>query len=84
MQTFSGFKLVHEQPLPELNSAARFYRHAKTGAELLSLVNDEYGASGIVRPSFDDNKVFGVTFRTPPRDPVSRCCLSWQGYRKCL
>ena len=56
MQIFSGFMLVREQPLPELNSAARFYRHAKTGAELLSLVND------------DDNKVFGVTFRTPPRD----------------
>ena len=56
MQIFSGFMLVHEQPLPELNSAARFYRHAKTGAELLSLVND------------DDNKVFGVTFRTPPRE----------------
>ena len=56
MQIFSGFMLVREQPLPELNSAARFYRHAKTGVELLSLVND------------DDNKVFRVTFRTPPRD----------------
>ena len=56
MHIFSGFMLVHEQPLPELNSAARFCRHAKTGAELLSLVNE------------DDNKVFGVTFRTPPRD----------------
>lgn len=55
MQIFSGFMLVHEQPLPELSSVARFYRHAKTGAELLSLVND------------DDNKVFGLTFRTPPR-----------------
>ena len=56
MEIFSGFMLVREQVLPELNSAARFYRHAKTGAELLSLVND------------DENKVFGVTFRTPPRD----------------
>jgi presequence protease len=56
MQIFSGFTLVRERTLPELNSAARFYRHIKTGAELLSLVND------------DDNKVFGVTFRTPPRD----------------
>jgi presequence protease len=28
----------------------------KTGAELLSLIND------------DDNKVFGITFRTPPKD----------------
>src|SRR5215470_15245290 len=56
MQIFSGFMLVREQPLPELNSAARFYRHAKTGAELLSIVND------------DENKVFGITFRTPPSD----------------
>ena len=56
MEIFSGFMLVREQVLPEPNSAARFYRHAKTGAELLSLVND------------DDNKVFGVTFRTPPCD----------------
>jgi presequence protease len=56
MEIFSGFTLVRERSLPEFNSEARFYRHAKTGAELLSLVND------------DDNKVFGVTFRTPPRD----------------
>ena len=54
MEIFNGFKLVREQALPELNSAAQFYRHAKTGAELLSLVND------------DENKVFGATFRTPP------------------
>jgi len=32
------------------------YRHKKTGAELLSVHND------------DDNKVFGITFRTPPTD----------------
>ena len=56
MGIFNGFKLVREQALPELNSAAQFYRHAKTGAELLSLVND------------DENKVFGATFRTPPLD----------------
>ena len=56
MQIFNGFELLREQALTELNSTARFYRHAKTGAELLSLVND------------DENKVFGVTFRTPPRD----------------
>ena len=56
MEIFSGFRLVRERSLPEFNLAARFYRHAKSGAELLSLVND------------DDNKVFGVTFRTPPRD----------------
>jgi presequence protease len=56
MHSFNGFELLREQALPELDSAARFYSHAQTGAELLSIVND------------DDNKVFGVTFRTPPRD----------------
>jgi hypothetical protein len=50
------FDLVREQPLPEVNSLARLYRHRGTGAELLSLVND------------DENKVFGITLRTLPRD----------------
>lgn len=39
-----------------MSSLARLYRHKKTGAKVLSLVND------------DENKVFGVTFRTPPED----------------
>ena len=52
--TTDGFELLREQDIPELNTRARLYRHAKTGAELLSLEND------------DENKVFGITFRTPP------------------
>jgi len=51
-----GFELVREQDIPELNTRARIYRHVATGAELLSLEND------------DENKVFGITFRTPPSD----------------
>ena len=51
-----GFELLKEQKIPELNSMARLYRHVKTGAELLSLEND------------DENKVFDITFRTPPAD----------------
>src|SRR5437588_5124574 len=43
-----GFELLREQNLAEINSEARYYRHLKTGAELLSLVNG------------DENKVFGV------------------------
>src|SRR5262245_33943694 len=54
--TAHGFELAREDTIPEIASTTRLYRHAKTGAELLSLVND------------DENKVFGVTFRTPPRD----------------
>lgn len=49
-----GFELLREQAIPELNSRARYYRHARTGAELLALLND------------DENKTFGVAFRTLP------------------
>jgi presequence protease len=52
--TMHGFDLVREQLISELNTQARLYRHVKTGAELLSLKND------------DENKVFGITFFTPP------------------
>ncbi len=51
-----GFELIRTQDIPELNTRGRLYRHVKTGAELLSLEND------------DENKVFGITFRTPPAD----------------
>lgn len=56
MTTIHGFNLQKEQYIKELNSQVRFFRHAKTGAELLSLSNS------------DENKVFGITFRTPPFD----------------
>lgn len=54
-QTY-GFELVREQEIRELNTVARLYRHVKTGAELLSMIND------------DENKVFGITFCTLPTD----------------
>jgi hypothetical protein len=50
------FELIFEKQIPELKSVARFYRHIPTGAELLSIINE------------DDNKVFGICFRTPPSD----------------
>lgn len=56
MALHHGFQLLRTQDIPELNSTGRLYRHARTGAELLSLEND------------DDNKVFGVTFLTLPHD----------------
>lgn len=51
-----AFELLREQYIDELKSRARIYRHIQTGAELISLEND------------DENKVFGITFRTPPTD----------------
>ncbi len=56
MTSMYGFELLQKQHIAELNSTAMLYRHAKTGAELLSLSND------------DENKVFAVSFRTPPKD----------------
>ncbi|MCO6453193.1 MAG: insulinase family protein [Caldilineales bacterium] len=56
MTTRHGFALIKETEIAELNTYARLYRHTQSGAELLSLSND------------DENKVFGVTFRTPPED----------------
>ena len=50
------FELIREQVLAEINSTVRYYRHARTGAELLSLINT------------DENKVFGISFATPPSD----------------
>ena len=56
MPLLHGFELLRDEEIKELNSRALLYRHAQTGAELLSLIND------------DENKVFGITFRTPPSD----------------
>ncbi|MDY6972960.1 MAG: insulinase family protein [Thermodesulfobacteriota bacterium] len=56
MAIIHGFQLKKEQDIKEIATRARFFRHARTGAELLSLTND------------DENKVFGITFRTPPLD----------------
>jgi len=51
-----GFEIIRDQTVPELNSRARIWRHVQTGAELLSIEND------------DSNKAFGIMFRTPPPD----------------
>lgn len=51
-----GFTLTRETIVEEYRITARHYLHDRTGAELLSLLND------------DSNKVFGITFRTPPSD----------------
>lgn len=56
MTTTHGFELLRDEQISELNTRAKLYRHVKTGAELLSLEND------------DENKCFGITLRTPPED----------------
>lgn len=56
MKELYGFVLTKEIEVSEINSKVLLYRHIKTGTELMSIIND------------DENKVFGVTFRTPPSD----------------
>ncbi len=58
MSVHAAFELVATRRVRSRRdqSAGRLYRHKKTGAEVLSLVND------------DENKVFGITFKTPPED----------------
>ncbi len=56
MTTHDGFELLQEREIPEINTNARLFRHVQTGAQLLSLENQ------------DENKVFMITFRTPPSD----------------
>ena len=41
-----GFECIRMQEIPELNTRAEIHVHKKTGAELLSMMND------------DENKVF--------------------------
>jgi Zn-dependent M16 (insulinase) family peptidase len=52
----NNFELVRSEEIKELNTGAKIYRHIPTGAEILSMEND------------DENKCFGIAFRTPPSD----------------
>jgi Zn-dependent M16 (insulinase) family peptidase len=56
MSDLYGFERISSRDIPEFRTRAELFRHIKTGAQLLSMAND------------DENKAFGITFRTPPRD----------------
>lgn len=53
---YHGFRLLEEKEVKETNSVVRLFLHEKSGARLLYMENE------------DDNKVFSITFRTPPKD----------------
>ncbi|MCX7904349.1 MAG: insulinase family protein [Caloramator sp.] len=55
-QVYHGFRLLEIRDIKEINSKAYIFEHEKTGARLLKIYND------------DDNKVFSISFRTPPND----------------
>jgi hypothetical protein len=52
--THPAYEVVNKDVVEEYGAYCTMYRHKKSGAELLSVSND------------DENKVFGITFRTPP------------------
>lgn len=55
-RSYHGFRLLEEKHVKEVNSLVRLFMHEKSGAKLLHMEND------------DDNRVFSITFRTPPPD----------------
>jgi len=55
-KTYHGFRLLEASHVDEINSDAKLFVHEQSGARLLHLGNE------------DDNKVFSITFRTPPED----------------
>lgn len=55
-ELLNGFRLEETVKVNEINSIAKVYIHNKSGAKVLYLEND------------DDNKVFSISFRTPPKD----------------
>ena len=70
----NNYKLIEEKYIDEVASNCKVYTHIKTGARVLTLENN------------DDNKAFGIGFRTPPERGngvchiVEHCVLS--GSRK--
>jgi len=55
-KTYHGFRFDREKKIGEINSTGRIFVHEKSGARFLSISNE------------DDNKVFSISFRTPPPD----------------
>ncbi|MBP1743128.1 MAG: peptidase, partial [Firmicutes bacterium] len=55
-EIYCGFRVVEKQPIRDVDSEGLIFEHEKSGARLLFLKNK------------DDNKVFSISFRTPPKD----------------
>lgn len=55
-ENYSGFKLIQEEEIKEIEAIGRIFYHEKSGATLISIANS------------DPHKVFTITFQTPPHD----------------
>lgn len=56
LDTLPAYELLEQRPLQDLNSIGYRLLHKKTGAKIALIQND------------DENKVFYIGFRTPPKD----------------
>jgi hypothetical protein len=56
MNEIYGFREVSREKLAEVGGDAVVYEHIKTGGRVLSIINS------------DENKTFGISFRTPPEN----------------
>ncbi len=56
VEELEAYEVIEKRRIDDLNSESYIVRHKKTGARLALLSND------------DDNKVFYIGFRTPPKD----------------
>ena len=56
IKELQAYELLREEGLSDIQSVGYLLRHRKSGARIMVIAND------------DDNKVFHITFRTPPVD----------------
>lgn len=55
-ECLSAYEIIKEENLTDIHSMGYILRHKKTGARIILIEND------------DENKVFNIAFRTPPKD----------------
>ena len=55
-ENLTAYEVVTEEELTDIHSKGWLLRHKKTGARVMLIEND------------DENKVFNIAFRTPPKD----------------
>lgn len=58
---YKGYKLIQEKHIKDVNSDCVLLEHEKTGAKVFLMKND------------DDNKTFGIGFKTLPEDNTGIC-----------
>ena len=56
LEDLSSYEIIERRKIDDLNSESFLMRHKKTGARVALLSNDE------------ENKVFAIGFRTPPKN----------------